>query len=285
VKARVRACAAAIAVAVALAHAGVASAGDPEAAPVALESALKAATLADDPVLGMMLVERGESRPKDPRVEAASKKARDKFQNRAGRLSVSCPDERGCTAKHEGAAIELGKNVWVRPGPQRIEVTIAGKVATHTVDVGAGGMVDFVPPAPPRETAPPPAPATTAPPPVVAPQPGPIAPPPRADKPVEKDRGIHPAWFITGAVITAALGGVTIWSGLDTLSKHDDFEKGDDSAKGPGEAAQLRTNLLIGGTLLAATGTGITAIFVDWGGSDATASAPFPRGVAIRLRY
>lgn len=103
--------------------------------------------------------------------------------------------------------------------------------------------------------------------------------------PPDKSDGISPAWFVVGAVATAALAGVTIWSGIDTLDKHEAFVDGDASQKGPGQDAQLRTNLLLGGTLLSAAGTGITAIFVDWGTSGGSATAPFPRGVALRLRY
>lgn len=270
------------------AAAGFAIADSLEPNPVALESALKAALLADDPVLGMELVERGESRPKDARVEAASKRARDKFAARAGRLSVSCPDERGCSAKLDAVTLTLGKRVWVRPGPQRVEVTIDGKPQSHVVEVAAAATVDFVPPAPPRPEPPKPAPAgQPAPPPTPPFVPAPqqhdrtvVRPPP-----AEEDRGISPAWFVVGAVATAALAGVTIWSGVDTLDKHDAFVAGDDSQKGPGQDAQLRTNLLLGGTLLSAAGTGITAIFVDWGTSDRAAAAPFPRAVALRLRY
>ncbi len=266
------------------AAAGFAIADGLEPNPVALDSALKAAVLADDPVLAMQLVERAESRPKDPRVEASAKKARDKLASRAGRLSVTCPDERGCSAKLDGVALELGKRVWVRPGLQRVEVVIEGATTGHAVDVPAGGTTDFVPPAPPRAATPAPTPAQPAP---VAPPPLQPMQPPSDQRPrtPEEDRGISPAWFVVGAVATAALAGVTIWSGVDTLDRHEAFLDGDDSAKGPGEDAQLRTNLLLGGTLLSAAGTAITGIFVDWGGAPTQSALPFPRGVALQLRY
>ncbi|NUO49213.1 MAG: hypothetical protein HOV80_10195 [Polyangiaceae bacterium] len=255
--------------------------------PVALDSALKAAVLADDPVLAMQLVERAESRPKDPRVDASAKKAREKFASRAGRLSVTCPDERGCSAKLDGVVLELGKRVWVRPGLQRVEVVIENATTGHAVDVPAGGTTDFVPPVPPRAAPTAPTPAPTPPAPAVQmPQQQSFSPPPAERRPPpEEDRGISPAWFVVGAVATAALAGVTIWSGVDTLDRHDAFMDGDDSAKAPGEDAQLRTNLLLGGTLLSAAGTAVTGIFVDWGGAPAQSALPFPRGVAVKLRY
>lgn len=267
------------------AAAGFAIADSLEPNPVALDSALKAALQADDPVLAMQLVERAESRPKDPRVEASAKKAREKFASRAGRLSVTCPDERGCSAKLDGVTLELGKRVWVRPGVQRVDVVVENATTGHAVDVPAGGTTDFVPPAPPRAA--PPAPTPTSPAPAVqTPQPRPAAPAPAGrPPPAEDDRGISPAWFVVGAVATAALAGVTIWSGVDTLERHDAFVDGDDSQKAPGEDAQLRTNLLLGGTLLSAAGTAVTGIFVDWGGSPSQSALVFPRGVAVQLRY
>jgi hypothetical protein len=267
------------------AAAGFSIADSLEPNPVALDSALKAAVLADDPVLAMQLVERAESRPKDARVEASAKKARDKLASRAGRLSVTCPDERGCSAKLAGVALELGKRVWVRPGLQRVEVAIEGATTAHAVDVPAGGTTDFVPPAPPRATTPAPTPMPPGPA-AQAPQQQPMPPPiDRRTPPPEGDRGISPAWFVVGAVATAALAGVTIWSGVDTLDRHDAFLDGDDAEKEAGQDAQLRTNLLLGGTLLSAAGTAITGIFVDWGGTPTQSALPFPRGVAVQVRY
>ncbi len=269
------------------AAAGFAIADGLEPNPVALESALKAAILADDPVLGMELAERSGSRPPDPRVEQQSKRAREKFASRAGRLSVSCPDERGCTAKLDAAALTLGKRVWVRPGTQRVEVTIEGVARAFPVEVAGGATVDFVPPAPPRAAATPEQPSPPVPPP---PSPAIVpGPPQKNDKPVMstggRSAGISPAWFVVGAVGTAALAGVTIWSGIDTLDKHDAFLSGDDGLLEPGQDAQLRTNILLGATLLSAAGTAVTGIFVDWGQGGGTASVPFPRGVAVQLRY
>jgi hypothetical protein len=268
------------------AAAGFSIADDLEPNPVALESALKSAVLADDPVLGMQLVERAASRPSDPRVEAAAKRAREKFAGRAGRLSVTCPDERGCSAKLEGAPLALGRRVWVRPGSQRLDVVVDGVTSGHDVEVAPGGIVDFVPPAPPRREEPTPpraAPPATQPIPPTTKQGTEQSGPPLT--PRENDRGISPAWFVVGAVATAALAGVTIWSGVDTLEKHAAFLEGEDAEKGPGQDAQLRTNILLGATLLSAAGTAITGIFVDWGGPSGSVAQPFPRGVAIQLRY
>lgn len=70
------------------AAAGFAVADGLEPNPVALESALKAAILADEPVLGMELVERGASRPPDPRVETQMKRAREVRRARGAALRL-----------------------------------------------------------------------------------------------------------------------------------------------------------------------------------------------------
>jgi hypothetical protein len=263
------------------AAAGFAIADDLQPNPVALESALKAAILADDPVLGMKLVERADGRPPNAAVQVVAKRAREKFEGHAGRLTVTCPDERGCTAKLGGVPIELGKAAWVRAGTVEVEVTIDGAAAVHAVEVAPGGHVQLQPPPPPRREAPPPQQPQ---PPFVHPPPSrPPARPPDALR--GEPRGIHPAWIVPGAVATAALVGVTIWSGIDTLDKHDAFERGDDAAKEPGQDAQLRTNLLLGATVLSAGGTVVTGIFIDWGGSGPVVQAVLPRAVSVQVRY
>jgi hypothetical protein len=93
-----------------------------------------------------------------------------------------------------------------------------------------------------------------------------------------------PAVFVVLAVATAGLGGVTIWSGIDTVS-----DPGEDGVRQAcagqgtecpayqdGLAKQLRTNVLIGASAGTALLTGIFAIFVtDWGGEDDVALAPW----------
>jgi hypothetical protein len=88
--------------------------------------------------------------------------------------------------------------------------------------------------------------------------------------------GIHPAPFIVGLIATAALGGVTIWSGVDTLNN-----PGPDAVRAAcagkdencplyqdGQAKEVRTNALIGATAGTAAITLVLAIVTDWGGSE-----------------
>jgi hypothetical protein len=62
--------------------------------------------------------------------------------------------------------------------------------------------------------------------------------------------------FIVAAAATVVAAGVTVWSGLDTLAKRDDYQKDPTKAAyDDGVKRELRTNLLIGGTALLGTAT------------------------------
>ena len=119
---------------------------------------------------------------------------------------------------------------------------------------------------------------------VVAP-PGVAPPPPR--------QGVEPAWFYTSAGLTVALGALTLWSGLDTRSAYDSYER--DLPRLPqdeinqrvddGNAKELRTNVLIGTTALAVAGTAVLGVwFVDWGGSPSEGARVglTPSGLHVR---
>jgi hypothetical protein len=107
-----------------------------------------------------------------------------------------------------------------------------------------------------------------APEPVAEPAPPPPPPPP----PPAEDRGLKvlPKWaFFSGVGATAVLGGVTIWSGLDTLSTKDKYDDHPERTglKHDGQKAQLRTNVLIGATGLFAVATAVVGVFfTDWKG-------------------
>jgi hypothetical protein len=102
------------------------------------------------------------------------------------------------------------------------------------------------------------------------PRPQPVAP--------ARAAGISPVWFYAGAGATLALTGLTIWSGLDTNAAYADYKRelprlkqpeADDQVRA-GHALELRTNLLLGGSLLCAAGTAVLGIgFVDWRGARA----------------
>ena len=91
------------------------------------------------------------------------------------------------------------------------------------------------------------------------------------------DWRIHPAPFVVGVIATAALGGTTIWSGIDTLNNPGP-DAVRDACRGQGEdcelyqegqSKELRTNALIGATAGVAAVTIVLAIVTDWDGDDA----------------
>ena len=85
---------------------------------------------------------------------------------------------------------------------------------------------------------------------------------------------------VLGAGLTAVVGGVAVWSALDTKSTHDSFVSGLCSTTGSatcdglassGSSAQARTNVLLGVTGGLAVATLVVAlVLVDWTGPQKT---------------
>ncbi|HEX4338935.1 MAG TPA: hypothetical protein VH062_23675 [Polyangiaceae bacterium] len=97
-------------------------------------------------------------------------------------------------------------------------------------------------------------------------------------------RVLQPLYVYIGAGATAVLGGVTIWSGIDTVNNPGKDKVRDaclhgtqatcDSLYNQGKNAELRTNLLIGATSLVGAATAVVAIFfTDWSGKKKSDSA------------
>lgn len=84
-------------------------------------------------------------------------------------------------------------------------------------------------------------------------------------------RGVSRAWFLTSAAVAVALAGTAVWSGLDVLSKHDDYKK-QPTADGyeEGVALERRTNILIGAAGAAAATAVVLAFFTSWSREEAT---------------
>jgi hypothetical protein len=120
--------------------------------------------------------------------------------------------------------------------------------------------------------------------------PAPATPPTGSEAPPEapviepapkKGSGLHPAAFVVGAVATLGLGGVTIWSGIDTKN-NPGVAAVKAQCAGQGEACptyqeglkkQARTNIFIGATAGTAAVTVVLAILTNWHG---TRKAPGP---------
>ncbi len=175
------------------------------------------------------------------------------------RVDVTCAGD--CTLE-VGGAIMGHTSFFLAPDADH-EVTAefeTGRV-TQTARGAAGETVALsfeAPPAPEPEPEPEPEPVT--------PEPEPIV------QPAEGGGGVPLAVTITGLVITAGLGGVLIWSGVDALDGVPAYEA-NPTAEGlaDGRSREERTNWLIAGTAVAGAATVILAIFTDWGGGDGNA--------------
>ncbi|MBK7578857.1 MAG: hypothetical protein IPI67_01510 [Myxococcales bacterium] len=121
--------------------------------------------------------------------------------------------------------------------------------------------------------------------------PGPKPPPPPSPA------GPSPLWFYVGVGATAVAGGLSVWSAFDTQKSFNDYERDlptlsqreVDARVAAGHDKELRTNLLLGVTTLAAVGTAAVGIFVvDWGSKRERAGATLflgPTGISAAGRF
>ena len=188
-----------------------------------------------------------------------------------GRLELSGPDATDITLDHtdriEGVTI-----VFVEPGDHVVSAKVDDKLVVKKVNVAAGAklMVRLVPaPAP----LPSPAPAAAV----------------ASERSVSSRRkkGVGPGLFYVGAGLTAVLGGVTVWSGLDTRSKRNEFDANPSAQLyDEGVDAQKRTNILLGVTAACAVATGVVGIFVvQWRNPKETQVSLLPGGASFSTRF
>lgn len=125
---------------------------------------------------------------------------------------------------------------------------------------------------------------------VVVPPDAPPAPRETAPKVTPSPRPLSPVWFYAAAGGTVALTGLTVWSGLDTRSALSDYERDlprltqaqADQRVSEGHGRELRTNLLLAGSIVAGAGTAVLGIwFVDFGGQGRATVGVAPGRVAL----
>jgi hypothetical protein len=105
---------------------------------------------------------------------------------------------------------------------------------------------------------------------------------------------LSPVWFYAGAGATLVLTGFTVWSGLDTKSALSDYEHDlprlsqaqADARVSDGHSRELRTNLLLAGSLLCGAGTAALGIwFVDFGHQKQASVGILPNAVTLSGRF
>ncbi len=229
--------------------------------PLVLKLALAAVTQADEPVLGMTLVLRAEARAVDGSLAELGKRARSRFEGRAAILRVVCANRGACHAAVGDKTYADGELVVVAPGSADATFTEGARSARARVTAEAKKTTDLVEP-PFAAEAPREAPPTPA-----------LATPPR------EASGLAPAFFFGGAALTAVVGGGALASGLDTAAQHRAFERDPSAdARDRGQSAELRTNVLLGATVVCAVVTGVVGVFFTRWHSAATPTsgrAPF----------
>ncbi len=190
-----------------------------------------------------------------------------------GRFEVECAPS--CTLNVDGlaAATEARQNhtVYVAPGAHTLVARFeAGETQKQRLEAQAGDKQKIHLASEPGATAP----VEPAPPPeAVAPSAGTLA---ASTEPSSRSPKLSPIYFWVGLSATAALGAVTIWSGIDLLDARDDFEKDKTPTRkafDAGEDKDLRTSVLIGSTAALAATTAILAIFTDFKGRRAGADS------------
>lgn len=234
----------------------------------ALVAALDEATLADDAVFAMRLVQRAEARGA---AAASVEKARAKFSDKVGYLKIACE----CTVDGEAAA--RGSVLVVAPGVHAVAGTRRGdatRVWSTPTTVVAGATLDVTEPTEPAG-----APVRHEP----TPHRTPLAPAPS---------GLSPAFVGVGVAITLGLGAGALGSFFDAMSKHDAFVGAGcsvayaascDAMASNGRGADLRTGILVGAAAVTAVATIVLAVVgVRWR-SRPTAIALSP--VSVRVAW
>jgi hypothetical protein len=165
-----------------------------------------------------------------------------------------------------GSSVVLDQELELSPG-ERVELRVGER--SRRIDVVV------VPDAPPPKPA--------------------LLPPPPAPQPVEPTRAkLSPAWFYAGAGATVVLTGFTVWSGLDTRSAFADYERDlpsltqaqADDRVSRGHSRELRTNLLLTGSLLCGVGSAVLGIwFVDFGSQTSASVGLAPNSVTLSGRF
>lgn len=192
------------------------------------------------------------------------------------KLSVSCEPECGVAADGRVLSLEDSKKlvVFFNPGPHAVVVSWPGD-RTKQVDLAAkaGAAQEFTFVAPPMPAKP------------VGPGSGGVEAPP-STKP------LGPALFFVGLGLTAVAGGVTIWSGLDTINNPGvDAVRQQCAGKTEscpayqdGLASQLRTNILIGVTSGLGAITAVVGLFLTQWSSPTQEPVPAPQAAKATVR-
>jgi len=190
-----------------------------------------------------------------PDDEAATRTAAEALRGASNLLRVDVSCDAHCTIEVAGS-IMGHTSFFLEPGDHEVVAEFETGRRRDTASGDAGDTVSLSFEAPP------------APEPTDDPALGGPDPEPQADGGGGLG-GVPLAVTITSLVLTAGLGGVLVWSGVDTLDGVEAYEA-NPTVEGldDGRSREERTNWLIAGTAVLGATTVILMIFTDWGGGD-----------------
>jgi hypothetical protein len=246
----------------------------------ALSSAIAAARAANDHLLVAEVAERAMTREtEDPRLAGAARAALSEAEIHLARVELQCQPA-PCSLLIEGVSARAGRH-YLLPGTHLFAASYAAlsEPVEQRASLEAGSLYKILLSARP-------APSAVAPPTQlrVAPSNTASAQMPPAHESLGR-RPLKPWTLYVGAGVTVALGGVTIWSGLDALSRADHYKAtrlvGDRSRA---TESVRRTDWLLLGTALAAGATVFAAVrLVDFGPERSAVSVvAVPTGAVVR---
>jgi hypothetical protein len=258
--------------------------------PEALQSAIRARKEAGHTARSATLAALALSRyPNDKAFGDYARQVLSESERLLYRIAVACSPD--CSLIVDNKVMPFPESasavIYVDPGQHTV---IAGwsnnrhKNADVNAIAGGGNKLSFV--APPIEKSPPPADSPSV------PREG--DPPAQAGEGAEasdktKKSGLPPVVFFAAAGATAIAGGITIWSGIDTLN-NPGTERVERECKGKpladcdtyqlGLEHERRTNILIAVTSVVGVTTAVIGLFfTNWGGDEPAKSAKKDRWI------
>lgn len=215
-----------------------------------------------------------ERYPDDPEIQKIAPEVLTRAGATTYELNISCAEacELADGTKIVHGAASKQRKVFLSEGSHALRAGFPdGRTQSKSVEATAGGsgQLSFEGPEPEAAEAPE----------VPEPQPEAAPPPEPPEEEPKKSGGLSPVVFFAGLGATAVAGGISVWSGLDTVNN-----PGADRVKAEcvqndencslykdGRARQMRTNILLGVTATLGVATGVLAVLVDWnGGKEAT---------------
>lgn len=255
----------------------------------ALRAALRARMKAGQGDRAATLAAQAQRRyPDDPKLAKLAGEAIARYESGLHAVEVTCSRE--CVLACNGRAVPGPPSkqwvVYAEPGKAALSASFPDGAGadSQVLSTKAGGRnsVHFMPETkgepegkPDKSAAPAPTSAAASSPGELPPEQEPTQPPAADDE--GGSSGWSPAVFVVGLGATLVFGGVTIWSGVDTLN-----DPGTDTVReacrGLGEGCpeyqlglekETRTNALIGVTAGLGVLTAVVGLFLtDWGGDD-----------------